>query len=111
MLLSITTLSIAEIIEEDEVNLISQGEHTNQWKEKVVCGKRRRDLVSCLQVLGDYESLLVPPVAVVSAANQAAAKAMMFVSGIKGGSGYLENASLIEKTISCGKLHMHSALL
>jgi len=107
MLLSITTLAVAEIIkEEEEVNLVTEPEYTNQWKEKAAGGKRRRELVSCLQTLGDYESLLFPPLSVISAANQAAAKAMIFVSGLTGGSGYLENTNMIDKNVSCGKLHM-----
>ncbi|RWW18666.1 hypothetical protein GW17_00017338 [Ensete ventricosum] len=91
MLLSITILSIANIIEEEEATIIDEAELSNQWKEKTAGGKCRKDLVSSLQILGDYESLLVPPLSVTSVANQAAAKAMMFVSGLTGGSGYLEN--------------------
>ncbi|XP_077218326.1 mediator of RNA polymerase II transcription subunit 33A-like isoform X2 [Tasmannia lanceolata] len=92
ILLSITTLSIADIIEEEEVALINEAERksSNQPKEKLVAGKRRKDLVSCLQILGDYEGLLTPPQSVISAANQAAAKATMFVSGLNIGSGYFE---------------------
>lgn len=106
MLLSITTLSISDIIEEEEVSLINEPDYTNPWKEKATGGQRRRDLVSSLQVLGDYESLLVPPVSVISAANLAAAKAIMFVSGRTGGSGILESTNMLDKTISCGKLYM-----
>lgn len=40
------------------------------------------DLVSSLQSLGDYQSLLTPPQSVIPAANQAAVKAMMFTSGV-----------------------------
>lgn len=101
MLLSITTLSIADIIEEEEVSLMDEAENNNPWREKAVGGKRRKELVSSLQVLGDYESLLVPPPSVISAANQAAAKAMMFVSGLTVGSGYLESINPNDKTINC----------
>ncbi|KAG1338451.1 Mediator of RNA polymerase II transcription subunit 33B [Cocos nucifera] len=101
MLLSITTLSIADIIEEEEVSLIDEAENNNQWREKAVGGKRRKELVSSLQVLGDYATLLVPPPSVISAANQAAAKAMMFVSGLPVGSGCLESMNLHDKTINC----------
>ncbi|XP_010921944.1 mediator of RNA polymerase II transcription subunit 33A isoform X1 [Elaeis guineensis] len=101
MLLSITTLSIADIIEEEEVSLIDEAENNNQWSDKAVGGKRRKELVSSLQVLGDYESLLVPPPSVISAANQAAAKAMMSVSGLPVGNGYLESINLHDKTINC----------
>lgn len=103
MLLSITILSIANIIEEEEATIIDEAELSNQWKEKTAGGKCRKDLVSSLQILGDYESLLVPPLSVTSVANQAAAKAMMFVSGLTGGSGYLENVAMSDKTVNCGK--------
>ncbi|CAL9193844.1 mediator of RNA polymerase II transcription subunit 33A-like [Musa acuminata AAA Group] len=101
MLLSITILSIANIIEEEEATIIDEAELSNQWKEKTAGGKCRKDLVSSLQILGDYESLLVPPLSVTSVANQAAAKAMMFVSGLTGGSGYLENVAMSDKTVNC----------
>ncbi|WOK91947.1 mediator of RNA polymerase II transcription subunit 33A-like isoform X1 [Canna indica] len=100
MLLSITTLSIANIIEEEEATIVDDAGLSNQWKEKAVGGKCRNDLVSSLQMLGDYESLLVPPLSVTSAANQAAAKAMMFVSGLTGGSGYLESIAMNDKTVN-----------
>lgn len=105
MLLSITTLSIADIIEEEEVSLTDEAENNNQWREKAVGRRRHKELVSSLQVLGDYESLLVPPPSVISAANQAAAKAMMSVSGLPVGSGYLESINLNDKTINCSKLY------
>ncbi|XP_072996875.1 mediator of RNA polymerase II transcription subunit 33A-like isoform X2 [Typha latifolia] len=107
MLLSITTLSIADIIEEEEDeeeeegDLLDGRELRSQWKEKAVGGKRRMDLVSSLQTLGDYESLLAPPPSIISAANQAAAKAMMFASGLNVGSGYLENINMNDKTMNC----------
>lgn len=105
MLLSITTLAIADIIEEEEVNLVPEPEYSSQWKEKAAGGKCRRELVSCLQTLGHYESLLVPPVSVISSANQAAVKAMMFVSGLTG-SGHLEPNSIFDKNINCCKLNL-----
>ncbi|XP_059650111.1 mediator of RNA polymerase II transcription subunit 33A [Cornus florida] len=103
MLLSITTLVIADLIEEEEDAPIDGGEcfSTNHWKEKQVPGKRRMDLVSSLQSLGDYQGLLTPPQAVVSAANQAAAKAMMLVSGINVGSAYFECISMKDMPINC----------
>lgn len=80
MLLSIVPLVLAHLIEEEEIALITEID-CSIGKEQSP-GKRSRDLVSCLQSLGDYEALLNPPESVISAANQAAAKAMMFVSGI-----------------------------
>ncbi|KAG9457423.1 hypothetical protein H6P81_001931 [Aristolochia fimbriata] len=103
ILLSVTTLSIADIIEEEEAELVNETEWTssNQEKEKNLAGKRRKDLISCLQILGDYEGLLTPPHSVISVANQAAAKAMMFVSGYSAGSGYLECNNINEFPIAC----------
>ncbi|KAJ8622624.1 hypothetical protein MRB53_031153 [Persea americana] len=103
ILLSITTLSIADIIEEEEVTIVDEMEHntTSQWKEKQVAGKRRKDLVSSLQVLGDYEGLLAPPQSVISVANQAAAKAMMFISGLTVGSGYFECIGMTDVPMNC----------
>jgi hypothetical protein len=46
-----------------------------------------------LQALGDCESLLVPPPCIISAANQAASKAAMVVSGINIGSSYMESTN------------------
>lgn len=101
MLLSITTLSVADVIEEEELALAKDAEYTSQWENKTASsGKRRKDLVSSLQVLGDYKSLLVPPSSVVLAANQAAAKATMFVSGLTVGSGYMDMINMNDKTLN-----------
>ncbi|XP_021607457.1 mediator of RNA polymerase II transcription subunit 33A isoform X3 [Manihot esculenta] len=91
ILLSIIPLVVADLIEEEENVPINESEwgSTNHWKEKNV-KKRHNALVSSLQLLGDYQSLLIPPQSVVSAANQAAAKAMLFISGINVGSTYFE---------------------
>src|ERR1044072_5323676 len=82
MLFCIIPLVVANLIEEEERTLVDEKDSgpTDHWKEKKVPGKCRNDLVSSLQVLGDYQSLLCPPQSVVVAANQAAAKAMLFVS-------------------------------
>lgn len=97
---------VVDIIEEEENVPIDESEwsSTNQWKEKRVPGKRRNDLVSSLQLLGDYQGLLSPPQSVVSAANQAAAKAMLFVSGINVGSAYFECINMNDMPINCCKL-------
>nr|KYP42240.1 hypothetical protein KK1_036380 [Cajanus cajan] len=89
MLLCITTLVVANLIEEEEGELIEEAERspTNQRKDKQALGVRRGELVISLQLLGDYENLLSPPQSVIWGANQAAAKATLFVSGQ---SGYLE---------------------
>lgn len=101
MLLCIIPLVVADFIEEEERAPIGESDDdtTDHWKEKKVPGKCRNDLVSSLQVLGDYHSLLAPPQSIVSAANQAAAKAMLFVSGITIGSAYFESFSMKEMPV------------
>lgn len=108
MLFSIITLLIADLIDEEESAPNDETEcgFTNHWKEKKVSGKCRNDLVSSLQVLGDYQGLLTPPQSVVSAANQAAAKAMLFVSGIDVGSAYFECINMKDMPINCCKLQI-----
>ncbi|XP_031101490.1 mediator of RNA polymerase II transcription subunit 33A-like [Ipomoea triloba] len=95
MLLSITPLAIVNIIEEEEKEL----NLANQGKESV--GERRQDLVSSLKQLDDYEGLLTPPLQVASVANQAAAKAMMFLSGLTIPSGYFDGMSMNDMPMNC----------
>ncbi|KAL4310939.1 hypothetical protein GQ457_01G032780 [Hibiscus cannabinus] len=105
MVLSIIILVVADLIEEDEGAPSDEKEYgsttTSHWKEMQFPRKLRDDLVSSLQVLGDYQGLLAPPKSVVSAANQAAAKAMLFVSGINVGSAYFECVNIKDMPISC----------
>lgn len=105
MLLSITTLSVADIIREEETNTSEESGNiaNNPWKEKHTAGERRKALMSSIQVLGDYETLLAPPQGVISVANQAAAKAMLFISELNVSSGYFESISMNEKTLDCCK--------
>ncbi|CAH9132697.1 unnamed protein product [Cuscuta epithymum] len=88
MLLSITTLAIVNIIEEEERELVC----ANQGKESL--GKRHQGLVSSLKQLDDYEALLTPPLHVAKVANQAAAKAIMLLSGLTVSSGCFDGMSL-----------------
>lgn len=106
MLLCIIPLVVANFIEEDEEEEQTtidekDGDLTDQWKEKRVPGKCRNDLVLSLQVLGDYQSLLTPPQSVIAAANQAAAKAMLFISGIAIGSAYYDCLTMAEMPVDC----------
>ena len=50
MLLSISTLVVANIVVEEECQLIdeSEGSPTNQWIEKQVLGKHGKELVTSL---------------------------------------------------------------
>lgn len=110
MLLCIIPLVVVDLIEEEERTYIDETENgpTGHWKEKKVLEKCRNDLVSSLQVLGDYQSLLAPPESVVAAANEAAAKAMLFVSGITIGSAYFECLSMKEMPVDCCKYSLLS---
>ncbi|XP_048336798.2 mediator of RNA polymerase II transcription subunit 33B isoform X1 [Ziziphus jujuba] len=103
MLLSITTLAVTNIVEEEESELLEETERspTNQRTEKQAMGQRRKELITSLQLLGDYEGLLTPPQSVSSAANQAAAKAMMFISGLTVGNGYYECVSVNDMPVNC----------
>lgn len=105
MLLSITTLAVANIIEEEENTLMEEPELVVSYprKEKQVIGSRRKNLVSSLQQLGDYEGLLTAPQLVSSIANQAAAKAIMYISGLTAGNGYIETMSMNDMPINCCK--------
>lgn len=105
LLLSITILVVADLIEEEERKSSDETKcrSMSHWKETHVPGKCRKDLVSSLQMLGEYEGLLTPPESVFSAANQAAARAMMFVSGINIGSAYFEFINMKDMPISCCK--------
>lgn len=76
--------------------------HMHQGSETQVLGNCRKSLVSSLQQLGDYEALLSPLPLVTSLANQAAAKAIMFFSGISVGSGYIDGVSFNDMPVSCG---------
>ena len=48
------------------VNLLMKVSPTNQRIEKQVLEKRRKELVTSLHLLGDYEGLLTPPQSVIS---------------------------------------------
>ncbi|KAL3531373.1 hypothetical protein ACH5RR_010695 [Cinchona calisaya] len=107
MLLSITPLAILNIIEEEECSGEVDSCFTGPRKEKQPVGKRRQDLVASLQQLDDYQSLLIPPLSVSSLANQAAAKAMMFLSGLSVGSGYFDGISLNDMPMGCSGTLQH----
>ncbi|KNA04417.1 hypothetical protein SOVF_199670 isoform A [Spinacia oleracea] len=97
VLLSITPLVVADLIEEEENPL----DESDNWKERHEPYTRRKSLVSCLQILGDFQSLLSPPQSIVSSANLAAARAMMFVAGIDVADGYFECINVNDLPINC----------
>lgn len=98
MLLSITTLVVSDLIEDEENMPQNKMDSQTAQDSKE---KRRMDLVSSVQSLGDYESLLTPPPSVIPAANQAAAKAMLFTSGISiGNSAYFDVVNMKDMAIN-----------
>ncbi|XP_057964186.1 mediator of RNA polymerase II transcription subunit 33A-like [Malania oleifera] len=103
MLLSVTTLAIFNVIEEEESKLTDEIEHSpiNQGKGMQVVGKCRKDLVSSLQLLGDFKGLLTPPPTFTLVANQAAAKAMIFLSSGTVEGGYLQCVSMYDIPVNC----------
>lgn len=111
MLFSITTLVISDLIEEEESAEPNGIEHSIDGQfGKQAYGQRRKDLVSSLQSLAGYQSLLIPPESVISAANQAAAKAMMLVSGISIGSAYFECINLKDMPTNCCEYYFYSTM-
>ncbi|CAA0828129.1 Mediator of RNA polymerase II transcription subunit 33A [Striga hermonthica] len=103
LLLSITTLAVVNIVEEEDIMLSGEAEQSSIGPRKHTdfVGKRREDLVSSLQQLADFETLLTPPQVVSPLANQAALKAMMFLSGVSVGSGLLNGMSLNDMPPNC----------
>ncbi|MFS7986889.1 putative mediator of RNA polymerase II transcription subunit 33A/B [Helianthus anomalus] len=100
MLLSITTLVVSDLIEDKE----SLSQNNINCQTTQTCKENRRmELVSSLQSLGDYQTLLTPQ-AVIAAANLAAAREMMIISGINvGSSAYFDLVNT--KDIAAGNLH------
>lgn len=92
ILLSITTLVVANLIEEDESAKVDR--FTNKQEKQKGTGKSRHDLASSLQMLGNFIGLLAPPRSAISKANNAAAKAMFFISGTSVDSAYLDYISM-----------------
>jgi hypothetical protein len=80
MLLSIVPIASGIVIDEEEKGHLFLENTSGDEKERKVPGGRRAALETCLQVLGQFESLLIPPVVAVTAANQVAAKVVAFVS-------------------------------
>ncbi|KAL0742754.1 hypothetical protein Bca4012_084267 [Brassica carinata] len=76
-------------------NLIEEGEY------EFVMEKLRDDLVTSLQVLGEFPGLLAPPQCVVSAANKAATKAIMFLSGGNVGKSCSDVINMKDMPINC----------
>lgn len=78
-------------------NLIEEGDN------EFVMEKLRDDLITSLQVLGEFPGLLAPPQCVVSAANKAATKAIMFLSGGNVGKSCSDVINMKDMPINCCK--------
>ncbi|XP_010532697.1 PREDICTED: mediator of RNA polymerase II transcription subunit 33A-like isoform X2 [Tarenaya hassleriana] len=103
MSLSIVPLVVANLIEHEDMLLKQEnGSSTSRWKDKEIIRSHRADLITSLQVLGDFPGLLAPPKCVVSAANQAATKAMLFVSGsVNVGNAHFDVFNMKDMPVSC----------
>jgi hypothetical protein len=102
MLLSISTPAVASIIEEAD-SFYNETKLSSHVKENEVDGNLRKELMLSLQMLGDYESLLVPPPCITPAADQAATKAAMFISGLNISNGYVENVNRMNYCMNCSQ--------
>lgn len=90
VLLSIAPLAIARVFGDNSTfysSSLREGTppmHLNpgceRSKSSLVLTSRRQGLISSLQALGHYHTLLCPPASVVDASNNAAAKAASFIS-------------------------------
>jgi len=80
---------------------VSMNEHD---KVREGLGTRKTALVSSLKILGQFEGLLSPPQSVVSAANQAAAKATNLVSSLNGGNVSFDGLSSNDNASRTGNL-------
>ncbi|XP_057535996.1 mediator of RNA polymerase II transcription subunit 33A-like isoform X2 [Amaranthus tricolor] len=96
MLLSITPLVLLNLIEEENMEA-----EFSQREDKLASTSRRHELVSSLQQLGEYAGLLTPPSPFSSIANQAAIKAIMYLSGLNINTGYFDAVSLGDVPINC----------
>ncbi|KAK9726140.1 hypothetical protein RND81_05G192800 [Saponaria officinalis] len=100
MLLSVTPLVLVNLIEEEECAPDKESEFC-QTESNQVPGSRRCGLVSSLQQLGEYEGLLTPPSSIAPLANQAAAKAIMYLSGLNVSNTYLDSVSINDVPMNC----------
>ncbi|KAK7294927.1 hypothetical protein RJT34_17826 [Clitoria ternatea] len=103
VLLSIVPLAIANVLKGDSehnpssVQATMESKHRHDMKSD---GSRKLGLLSSVQVLGQFSSLLCPPALVVDAANQAAKKAANFIcnsmneKGESGGAGIHANTNM-----------------
>jgi hypothetical protein len=80
MLLSISPLAAGIVIEEEEKGQLHPENISGDDKDRKVIGARRAALETSIQILGQFESLLVAPTVAVTAANLVAAKVSAFVS-------------------------------
>ncbi|XP_020540898.1 mediator of RNA polymerase II transcription subunit 33A isoform X2 [Jatropha curcas] len=112
VLLTIVPLAIANILEDEAGLSFSslQGAGTSRHMETRFKNRtevnsqnlRKQELVSSLQVLGDFSGLLCPPASVIGAANLAAAKAATFISNSNNAKNGLGDGSHADPPINAG---------
>ena len=82
VLLSIVPLAIANVLKDDSEHNLSSVQvsvESGYRHEMKSDGSKKLGLISSVQVLGHFSSLLCPPALVVDAANQAARKVASFI--------------------------------
>lgn len=107
VLLSITPLAVVRVVDEDGEMSSARGVGTpgnvSTTYNHAVDGKgyasRRHGLVASLQILGQFNGLLLPPASVVVAANNAATKAATFISSFKNGNDSFKGAALGDNSV------------
>lgn len=98
VLLSIVPLTIAKVIEDDVKMDFPALQDSSGPSSK------QQGIISSLQILGQFTGLLCPPLSVVGAANNAVAKAAMFLSESKNGNAEIRGHGHGEVNVKAGKL-------
>lgn len=107
VLLSIVPLAIANVLEDEaKFSQATATGHVETAYGRKMNGKalasRKDGLISSLQVLGHFSSLLYPPALVVDAANSAARKAASFISSGKNERNIVGGGSHVDTSIRAG---------
>ncbi|KAK4582106.1 hypothetical protein RGQ29_025323 [Quercus rubra] len=112
VLLSIVPLAIANVLEDEAKfsQATATGYVESAYGHKMngkALASRKDGLISSLQVLGHFSSLLYPPALVVDAANSAARKAASFISSGKNERNIVVGGSHVDTSIRAGANMRH----
>lgn len=112
VLLSIVPLAIANVLE-DEAKLCqaaSTGYIESGYGHKMngkAHASRKNGLISSVQVLGHFSSLLCPPASVIDAANSAARKATSFITSAKNERDIVGGGSHVDTSLRAGSFRKY----